>query len=140
SLAGLRMAYGLGAASLIDPMQYKTKDSYNTDFVAQTLATAALENRDYAAGTWEYVRGERARLAAALASLGLDSPPSQSNFLLATVPAGRDAASLYEGLKARGILVRYFRLPRLEDKLRITVGTREENDRLLQALEEILAS
>src|SRR5690606_10725611 len=76
SLAGLRMAYGLAAPGLIDPMQYKTKDSYNTDFIAQTLAAAALEDREYAAGTWSKVRAERGRLAEALARFGLNSPPS----------------------------------------------------------------
>src|SRR5690606_10074830 len=116
SLAGLRMAYGLAAPSLIAPMQYKTKDSYNTDFIAQTLATAALETREYAEGTWARVRDQRTRLEAALAAFGMSSPPSQSNFLLARVPPPHTAAGLYRELKARGILVRYFDLPRLDDK------------------------
>lgn len=137
SLAGLRMAYGLGPASLIEPMQYKTKDSYNTDYIAQQLAIAAIEDQDYARSTWAKVREERGRVLNALTTLGFDCPPSQSNFLLATVPAGRSATEIYQALKEKDILVRYFSLPRLEDKLRITIGTPEENARLLTALKGI---
>lgn len=139
SLAGLRMAYGLASPSLIDPMQFKTKDSYNTDLIAQTLAQASLENREEASGTWAYVREQRARVAGELAALGLASPPSQSNFLLVTVPPPHRAQALYEGLKRKGILVRWFAQPRLDDKLRITIGTQEQNTRLLTALKELLA-
>lgn len=138
SLAGLRMAYGLGARSLIDPMQYKTKDSYNTDFIAQRLALAAVTDRAYAADTWRKVREQRALLTLVLAQLGLATPPSQSNFLLATVPPPHSAEALYQGLKDAGILVRWFRLPGLEDKLRITVGTAEENARLIRELQRLL--
>lgn len=138
SLAGLRMAYGIGARALIDPLQYKTKDSYNTDYIAQTLARAAIEDQAYAADTWRRVREQRAWLANELDSLGLETPPSQSNFLLATVSAPHQAAAVYQALKDAGILVRYFKLPRLEDKLRITVGSPEENRKLIDALKKIL--
>ncbi len=138
SLAGLRMAYGIGARALVDPLQYKTKDSYNTDFIAQTLARAAIEDQAYAADTWRRVREQRAWLVGELERLGLKTPPSQSNFLLATAPASKPAEALYQGLKDAGILVRYFKLPGLEDKLRITVGTPDENQALVVALTRIL--
>ncbi|MEX2367755.1 MAG: histidinol-phosphate transaminase [Pseudohongiellaceae bacterium] len=138
SLAGLRIAYGIGARSLIDPIQFKTKDSYNTDFIAQTLACAALEDIDYAAQTWAYVRQQRSILARQLAELGLTSIPSESNFLLVTVPQPRQAENIYRELKARGVLVRYFNDPRLDDKLRISIGTAEENQKFISALEDIL--
>ncbi len=138
SLAGLRMAYGIGPKSLIDPMQYKTKDSYNTDFIAQALALAAVGDIDYAASTWLKVREQRATLRTALAALHLNAPASQSNFLLVTVPAPHLAEQLYQGLKSAGILVRYFKLPGLDDKLRITIGTPEENQRLLRELQHLL--
>lgn len=138
SLAGLRMAYGIGARALIDPMQYKTKDSYNTDYIAQTLARAAIEDQAYAAETWRRVREQRAWLVARLDELGLRTPPSQSNFVLATVPAPHSAAAVYQALKDAGILVRYFKLPGLEDKLRITIGAPEENQRLVAELTRIL--
>jgi len=138
SLAGLRMAYGIGAIGLIDPMQHKTKDSYNTDFIAQTLAQAAIDDRNHAIATWNKVREERTRLREALQQLGFKSPASQSNFLLAQVPAAHTAEDLYKGLKQSGILVRWFNIPGLSDRLRITVGTFQENTKLLAALQGLL--
>lgn len=138
SLAGLRMAYGIGSRALVDPLQYKTKDSYNTDFIAQTLARAAIEDQAYASDTWRRVREQRSWLAGELDTLGFKMPPSQSNFLLATVPAPHSAAALYQGLKDAGILVRYFRLPGLEDKLRITVGAPDENAKLVEQLARLM--
>ena len=65
-------------------------------------------------------------------------PLSQANFLLVSVPAGNDARTLYEQLKARDILVRYFDTPRLKDKLRISVGTHEENQTLIETLSSLM--
>jgi len=140
SLAGLRFGYGLGAASLIEPMLTKTKDSYNTDIIAQRLATAALQSRDDAKRSWQAVRSERTRVTEALAAMGLPCPPSQSNFVLAAAgPTGR-ARGIYESLKRRNIYVRYFDQDRLRDKLRITIGTPEQNNALLAALKELTQS
>ncbi len=138
SLAGLRMAYGIGAKSLINPMQYKTKDSYNTDFIAQTLAQAAIEDQTYAKFTWRQVRDQRHWLTNELACLNLFCPPSQSNFLLVEVPPTHSAAILYQALKSQGILVRYFNLPGLANRLRITVGTVAQNSKLIKVLMGIL--
>ncbi len=140
SLAGLRCGYALGPQELIAPMLTKTRDSYNVDAVAQRLAIAALSDQEYARETWRKVREERARLREALRALGLESPPSQSNFLLVRVPGGPNAArSLHEGLERCGLLVRYFGDDvRLADKLRITIGTPEQNRRLLDAVRDLL--
>lgn len=144
SLAGLRFAYGIGSQSLLEPMLYKTRDSYNTDALSQHLATAALAARDEAALNWQKVRSERERMAAALAALGFAVAPSQSNFLLATVPtdvgqtAEAVARGLYQHLKDNAILVRYFDQARLRDKLRITIGTPAENTRLLECIQVYL--
>ena len=70
---------------------------------------------------------------------GFDVPDSFSNFVLAQYENGR-AAQIYEQLTGRNIYVRYFANPRLEDKLRITVGTPEQDDKLLAALKDILAT
>ncbi|MCB1670084.1 MAG: histidinol-phosphate transaminase [Gammaproteobacteria bacterium] len=134
SLAGLRFGYGIGAASLLAPMMFKTRDSYNTDFIAQQLACAAIESVDQARLSWDRVRQERQRLAAELARLEMPCLPSQSNFLLAQCRSAADARSRYQKLKHDGILVRYFDQHRLQDKLRITVGTPEQNQLLLQHL------
>ncbi len=137
SLAGLRLGYGIGPATLVEPMLSKTKDSYNTDAVSQALATAAMRHRAEASQTWARVRGERDRVTAALREMGFGVPDSQSNFVLARPPRG-NAANLYEQLKARRIVVRYFNADRLDDKLRITIGTHEENTALLNALRELV--
>jgi len=138
SLAGLRFGYGLGAESLIAPMLWKTRDSYNVDALAQAAATAALEDREYARTTWERVRSERARLHGALVALGFRVHPSQSNFVLAHVPLGKSARGLRDQLEQRGLLVRYFDAPRIDDALRITVGTDAQNNRLLAELSALL--
>lgn len=139
SLAGLRYGYGIGSESLIAPLLTKTRDSYNVDAIAQRVATAALHDQAHARDSWRRVRAERARLREALLGLGFAKVPrSQSNFLLATVPHGKNALELQRALEARGLLVRYFAEPRLDDALRITVGTPEQNDRLLTALRELV--
>jgi len=137
SLAGLRFGYGLGAASLIEPMLWKTRDSYNVDTLAQAAATAALEHRDYAQGTWQRVRAERERLRVALIERGFRVHPSQSNFLLAHVPKGHEARTMRDALEGHGLLVRHFDAPRIDDALRITVGTDEQDSRLLAAISAI---
>ena len=139
SLAGLRVGYGIGSAELIAPLLWKTRDSYNLDAIAQRLATLALEQRPYAAETWAKVRAGRARMSSALSALGFEVAPSQSNFLLASVPARASAPALQRELETRGVLVRYFAEPRLLDKLRISIGTPAENERLLRELGALLA-
>jgi len=141
SLAGLRLGYGLGDPALLEPILAKTKDSYNIDAVAQLVGAAALQDSAYALATWEMVGRERTRLAHALSDIGLPPLPSQTNFLLATsFPSNRGitARDVYAELVERNIYVRWFDTPRLRDKLRITIGTPDENDALLIALREIL--
>jgi histidinol-phosphate aminotransferase len=140
SLAGLRFGFGLGARSLIEPMLTKTRDSYNMDALAQALGGAAFSDQEYARATWHQVRLERERLRDELSLRGLDAPASQANFLLVAAPAERrQARDIYQALKQRDILVRHFDAPRLHDKLRITIGDRNQNDRLLAALDEIIS-
>ena len=137
SLAGLRLAYGLGAAELVAPMLSKTKDSYNVDAIAQAVGTAALDDVRSAARSWEAVRHERRALERALTAIGLPCSPSQANFLLATVPDGgrwHSAENVYRSLMARRIFVRWFNEDGLRDKLRISIGTPEENQHLVDAL------
>ncbi len=140
SLAGLRIAYGIGGLSLVNPMQSKTKDSYNTDYVAQKLAQAALEDQDYAKETWGIVRSQRTILKNALNELGLFCVDSQSNFLLASVPELINAEKLYNSLKQHGILVRHFKQAGQENFLRITVGSADENQIFLSALNHLLTN
>lgn len=132
SLAGLRLGYAVAPAPIVRVLQ-KTKDSYNVDAPSIAAAIAALEDRAHAEKTWREVKRERARLTDELGRRGFAVEPSQANFLLARVPGG-DAGAIYRALKDRGVLVRFFDQPDLRDKLRITVGTPQENDALLAAL------
>lgn len=132
ALAGLRFGYAVAQKHVIEQMM-KVKDSYNCDAVSIILATAAIEDQDYARRTWQHVRAERTRLSAALVEMGWHTLPSQANFILAAPPGG-DGRRVYLGLKERGILVRYFDRPGLRDKVRITIGTTEQNDALLEAI------
>ena len=103
-------------------------------YISQQLANAAIESTSQARESWQKVRNERARLTTELEELGLSSLPSQANFILAQCPSQESARTIYHGLKESGILVRYFDQERLQDKLRITVGTPEQNQQLLQNL------
>jgi len=136
SLAGLRFGFAIGPAKLIQGL-YKIKDSYNLNAVALKAATAAIQDLDYARGTWQKVIAERERLTEALAEMGFEVLPSKANFLLAA-PRHPAAETIYEELKRQEIFVRYFDIPGLDDKLRITVGTPEQNSRLLEALKAII--
>jgi histidinol-phosphate aminotransferase len=123
---------GIARPALIEGLS-KVKDSYNVDAAAARAGAAALRDRAHTRANIERIRASRAKLAADLAGLGCRVWPSQANFLL-TRPPGGDAERLYLALKARRILVRYFNEPRLDDKLRITVGTDEDNAALVGAI------
>lgn len=141
SLAGLRLAYGLGAPDLIAPMLSKTKDSYNVDTIAQLVGTVALDDQRGAEQTREAVRASRSQLMQELAIMGFECPPSQANFLLAAAPTGASrpsAEEIYRALLSQGVYVRWFDEDRLRDKLRISIGTPEENAQLLEALRLII--
>ena len=142
SLAGLRLGYLMGHQTLIDPIITKTRDSYNIDLISQMLGTAAIGDQAHAEATWAAVRQDRRLLRDGLMEHGLKVWQSQSNFLLAEVPLSlaHSASDIYRALKERGILIRYFDTPELEDKLRITVGTPDENAKLLSNLSDILGN
>lgn len=138
SLAGLRFGFAVAPKPVIAEMM-KVKDSYNCDAIATCAAAAAIADQEYARKTWDYVKEERKRLTAELTRLGWSVIPSQANFLLASVPGG-DGKAMYLGLKRQGILVRYFDLPGLTDKVRITVGTAEENNALISGIKALTAA
>ena len=136
SLAGIRLGFAIANPTLIAGFM-KVKDSYNVDAIACIVGVAALQDQAHKNANAEKIKTSRAKLARELQKLNFDVCPSQANFLLARSPQG-NAEYLYQGLKTRGILVRYFPQPRLEDKLRITIGTDEQNTQLVKALTEIL--
>jgi histidinol-phosphate aminotransferase len=137
SLAGLRMGFGIANPKLLAGL-FKVKDSYNIDAIAIALGTAAMRDREYKNACAEKVKASRTKLTADLKNLGFTVLDSQANFVLAT-PLTGNAEFLYLKLKERGILVRYFKQPGLEDKLRISVGTDEQNQILIEALVSLLS-
>jgi len=136
SLAGLRFGYAVACEALIEGLT-KVKDSYNVDAAAIAAATAAISDQAYFRANIEKIKAQRTRLTQDLRGMGLEVRDSQSNFVLARCPNG-DAAGLHDRLAERGIYVRYFRLPGLEDKLRITVGSEAQNDALIAAMRQLL--
>jgi len=137
SLAGPRFGYAIAQPDLIAGL-LKIKDSYNVDTVAIALATAAIKDQQYFKENVEKIKAQRTRLIEELRTLGFDVPDSQANFVLAKCK-NRKAAEIYEKLTQRNIYVRYFNDTGLKNKLRITVGTSNQNDMLLSALKEILS-
>jgi histidinol-phosphate aminotransferase len=135
SLAGLRLGFGIAQPQLLEGM-FKVKDSYNVDAIAIQIGTAAMQDQAYKDECAEKVKTDRAKLMLDLKQLGFEVRASDGNFLLAKTPS--DAEKLYLGLKERGILVRYFKQAGLDDKLRITIGTPEQNQILLEALVTLL--
>lgn len=136
SLAGLRMGFGIAHPNLLAGL-FKVKDSYNIDAIATLVGSAAMRDQAYKNACAEKVKVSRANLMIDLKNLGFTVFPSQGNFMLA-IPPKVDAKQLYLDLKTRGILVRYFQQPGLDDKLRITVGTDEQNQTLLESLIDLL--
>jgi len=131
ALAGLRLGYVVGAAPLIEAL-FKIKDSYNVDRIAQAAALAALSDQAYMHTLVERIRATRCRTITELERLGFRVFPSESNFLWVKPPR-IPAADLYRRLRAQNILVRYFPGPRTQDYLRITIGTDEQMQMLLNA-------
>jgi histidinol-phosphate aminotransferase len=136
SLAGMGAGLGFAQPSLFEGL-VKVKDSYNIDAVTIAAAAAAVRDQTYHKACVGKVIAERQRLTEALRTLGFTEPDSATNFMLAQ-STGFSAERLFKSLAERDIYVRYFRLPGLEDKLRITIGTPEQNDVLLAAIKSIL--
>ncbi len=138
-LAGLRLGLLIGAPAWLDELD-KIRLPYNINVLTQASASFALRHFDVLREQTRCIRADREQLADALACLpGLVIWPSAANFLLVRVPSGR-AGELFEGLKAAGILVKKLdgAHPLLADCLRFTVGTAEENARLLEAVTALL--
>lgn len=141
ALAGLRVGMAFGQAHLIDGLQ-RIKNSFNSyplDAIAQRAVIASLADEDWFQDSRHKVIASRTRLSQGLEALGFSVLPSAANFIFATPGPGRHAKSLFLALREQGIVVRYFDKPRISDYLRITVGTDEQCDALLEALPALLA-
>jgi histidinol-phosphate aminotransferase len=140
SLAGLRLGYAVGSRELIEGLT-RVKNSFNSypvDSLASAVAIATLEDTDHFEACREKVITTRERTRRQLESLGFEVLPSRANFVLVSHPEF-DAAQLFVGLRERGILVRHFNTDALRNFLRITIGTDDEMDSLVETLELLCA-
>ena len=137
SLAGLRFGYAIAGPGMIAGLM-RFKDSYNVDAIAIAAATAAIKDQKYFKENVQKVKKARELLTAQLRALKFEVPKSYANFVFAESKSCK-ASDIYDKLVQRDIYVRYFDLTGLDNKLRITVGTEEQNDSLILALKEILS-
>ncbi len=141
SLAGLRVGFAVGHPDLIEALE-RVKNSFNSyplDRLAIAGGTAAMEDRAHFERTRQAVMASREQLTGDLTALGFKVLPSGANFIFARHP-GRDAAELAAALRARNIIVRHFKQPRIDQFLRITVGTDAQCAALVGALRVILSA
>jgi histidinol-phosphate aminotransferase len=138
SLAGIRFGFAVAHPAVVREL-VKVKDSYNCDVLSLAAATAAVQDQAYLAQTRTKIVATRERLAESLQGLGFDVLPSHANFVWAR-RADRPVRPLYEGLKARKVLVRYMSYLGHGDGLRVSVGTDSEIDLLLRELAALLTA
>ena len=139
SLAGLRVGFAIGHADLIDALE-RVKNSFNSyplDRLAIVGAVAAIEDQAWFDHTRQAVMTSRGQLVSQLNELGFEVLPSAANFIFTRHPQ-HDAGKLAQALRAQSIIVRHFRQPRIEQFLRITVGTPKECQALTDALRSLL--
>ncbi len=133
-LAGLRIGYAVGPAVLVEHLN-KVRSPFNTSAVAQAAALAALDDAEHVRRSVESNRAGMQQLGDGLQALGIFFVPSYANFLL--VELGGDSRPVAEELIKLGVIVRPMRWMGFPNAIRVTVGTREENDKFLRALERV---
>ncbi len=139
SLAGLRVGYAVGHAALIEALE-RVKNSFNSyplDRLAIVGAAAAMDDKEYLEKTRQAVIKSRAILVHNLENLGFEVLPSAANFIFVRHPQ-HDAAQLAADLRQRKVIVRHFKLPRIDQHLRITIGNDVQCQALVAALRRIL--
>ena len=139
NLAGQRLGFALGHADLIEGLQ-RVKNSFNSypiDSLTSAIGVAALADNDYFEDCCRRVIDNRERLGESLQALDFEVFPSRSNFLFVR-HRQVDAEKIYRDLKAAGILVRYFKQPRIDNCLRISIGSDADCDALVDALTRLL--
>lgn len=134
-LAGMRIGFALGSGDLISALT-SVKDSYNVDRLAIVAAVAAIEDEAHHKHLVQTVTHNREELASELKSLGFDLVPSATNFVFVKPPL--PAAEVVAALRERKVLVRYYDREPIAGWIRITVGTRDQHDKLIATLKEIL--
>lgn len=139
SLASMRIGFAMGHTDLIEALT-RVKNSFNSyplSSLAVNAGIAAFEDQDYFEETRQKIIASRKQMVTALARMGFNVLPSASNFVLVS-HSRFDAAKLASGLREQGVLVRHFNQDRIKKFLRITVGTPEENQKLLTVLKDLV--
>ena len=139
SLAGARLGFAIGSKELIEDLnriKYST-NPYNVNRLTMAAGVAALEAESYYTENCKKIMEARAYTSEALTDLGFNVIPSQSNFVFAAHTTC-DGETLYQELKKRGILVRHFSSPRIKNYNRITIGTMEQMQKLIETVQVIL--
>ena len=139
ALAGLRVGVAMGGVELIEGLE-RVKNSFNSyplDTLAQHAALASLQDDGYFRSSCQRVIASRDRLTLEMTAMGFDVLPSAANFIFATHPQ-HAAGKLFAALREQGIIVRYFDKPRINEHLRISIGTDDQCDALLTALQGLL--
>lgn len=139
SLAGLRIGFAIGSKALIDVME-AVKNSYNSytvDSLSIEMGAASIEDDEYFKSTCKKVIKTRERVTLELEKLGFDVLDSQTNFIFVTHNK-HNMKALFEYLKTQKVFIRYFSLPRIENYVRITIGTNEEMDIFLEKTKEFI--
>ena len=138
SLAGLRLGFAIGNEKLIEGLE-RVKNSFNSypiDRFASAGAIAAFEEENYFQETKQKIINTRNNLIGSLESLGFNVLPSQANFVFARHP-NKDATVVNQSLREKSILVRHFSKPRIDQFLRITVGTDKECNALIRCINSL---
>jgi histidinol-phosphate aminotransferase len=135
-LAGMRIGFAIGRPELVAAMN-KLKTPFNTSGVAQAAALAAIDDREHVARCIESNARERAHLTEGLVALGMKPVPSETNFVFMEV--GPEAKQVCDELLRAGVIVRPLGWMGLPEAIRISVGTAEENEKCLAAMQRILA-
>lgn len=140
SLAGARVGYAIGDEALIRDLETLkfSVNPYNVNRLSMAAAAAAVRDRDYYQETSSWIVENRDFTEQGLRRMGFEVLPSKANFVFARTTR-MDGAGLYHGLKERGILIRHFDSERIREYNRITIGSRENMERLLAAIEALLA-
>ena len=139
SLAGLRLGFAAGSAEMIadlKTMQYAT-NPYNVDRLAQAAGIACLEKDEYNRENARRIAETREWTKVRMTEMGFDTTESKANFLFARHPAF-PGSSMRDRLREKGILIRWFDQNRIRDWSRISVGTREEMETLIETLDEMI--
>lgn len=139
SLAGLRIGFAVGHPDLIAGLA-RVKDSFNSyplDSLAISAGVAAFEDQTYFSQTCQKVISNREWVISELKALGFMVLPSAANFVFVSHPHS-DAAELSAGLRKQGVIVRHFKKDRIDQYLRITIGTAEENQQLLAVMDTLV--